>query len=106
MANQISGDFGAGHHSSPEHRSWQNKGPVQRGGGMNNSYFACTDCKVYVDAGYRWAVWWLEERGVVMRGESVSVDSVLAARDYWTPFESDSANWLRSEVLPPARRFL
>jgi len=73
---------------------------------MSNIYFACTECKVYVDAGYRWAVWWLEERGVVRRGEPVSVDSVLAARDYWTPFETDSANWLRSEVLPSVRRFL
>ena len=73
---------------------------------MNNSYFACTDCKVYVDAGYRWAVWRLEETGMVSRGKQVSVDSVLAARDYWTPFETDSANWLRSEVLPSVRRFL
>jgi hypothetical protein len=73
---------------------------------MNNSYFACTDCKVYVDAGYKWSVWWLEERGVVGRGKSVSADSVLAAKDYWTPFEAESANWLRSEVLPSVRRFL
>ena len=73
---------------------------------MSNIYFACTDCKVYVDAGYRWAVWWLEERGVVRRSEPVSVDSVLAAKDYWTPFDAESANWLRSEVLPAVRRFL
>jgi hypothetical protein len=106
VANQTSGDFGAGHHSSPERRSWQKKAPVQRGVGMNNSYFACTDCKVYVDAGYQWSVWWLEERGVVGRGKSVSADSVLAAKDYWTPFEAESANWLRSEVLPSVRRFL
>jgi uncharacterized protein len=26
---------------------------------MNNLYFACTDCKTYTDAGYRWAYIWL-----------------------------------------------
>jgi len=73
---------------------------------MTNLYFACSDCKVYVDAGYRWASWWLEEPGVVRRGSPVSVDAVLSARNYWSPARTDSADWLYSEVLPSVRRFL
>jgi len=73
---------------------------------MTNLYFACTECKVYVDAGYRWASWWLEEPGIVKRGKPVSAESVLSAREYWTPARTDSAEWLYSEVLPSVRRFL
>jgi len=73
---------------------------------MTNLYFACTDCKVYVDAGYRWAGWWLEDPGVVKRGKRVAVDSVLSAREYWTPGKTDGAQWLYTEVLPSVRRFL
>ncbi|PYT03427.1 MAG: hypothetical protein DMF60_18420 [Acidobacteria bacterium] len=73
---------------------------------MNNLFFACTDCKVYVDAGYRWASWWLEEPGIVKRGKPVSVASVLSAREYWTPAKTDGAQWLYTEVLPSVRRFL
>lgn len=73
---------------------------------MVNLYFACTECKVYVDAGYRWAVWRLEEPGVVARGKPVSIDAVISAREYWTPFETESAGWLYTEVLPSVRRFL
>ena len=73
---------------------------------MNNLYFACTDCKVYVDAGYRWASWWLEEPGIVKRGKPVSAGSVLSAREYWTPAKTDGAQWLYTEVLPSVRRFL
>ena len=73
---------------------------------MSNLFFACTDCKVYVDAGYRWAAWRLEEPGVVTRGKRVSIDAVLSAREYWTPLETESAGWLYTEVLPSVRRFL
>lgn len=73
---------------------------------MINLYFACTNCKVYVDAGYRWASWWLEEPGVVKRGKPVSVDSVLGASEYWNPARTDGADWLYTEVLPSVRRFL
>ena len=73
---------------------------------MNNIYFACTDCKVYVDAGYRWAYWSLEETGVVRRGEPVSAESVLSAEEYWTPSKTESADWLYNEVLPAVRFFL
>jgi hypothetical protein len=71
-----------------------------------NVYFACTDCKVYVDAGYRWASWWLEEPRIVKRGTPVSVGAVFSAKKYWTPSKTDSANWLRTDVLPSVRRFL
>ena len=73
---------------------------------MNNLYFACTDCKVYVDAGYRWAYWSLEEPAVVRRGRPVSVESVLAAEEYWTPYKTESADWLYEKVLPSVRHFL
>jgi hypothetical protein len=73
---------------------------------MNNLYFACANCKIYVDAGYGWAHWSLEETGVVKRGEPVSVEAVLAARQYWQPSETESAEWLYKEVLPSARRLL
>jgi len=73
---------------------------------MSNVYFACTDCKVYVDAGYRWAVWHLEEPGIVKRGRPVAVDSVLSASAYWNPARTYGADWLYVEVLPSARRFL
>jgi hypothetical protein len=73
---------------------------------MNNLYLACTDCKVYVDAGYRWALWRLEEPGIVARGRRVSVDSVLSAREYWTPPRTAGADWLYAEVLPSVRGFL
>ena len=73
---------------------------------MNNLYFACTDCKVYLDAGYRWAYWLLEEPGVVSRGQPVSVDAVLSAKGYWTPSRTESADWLYEKVLPSVRHFL
>jgi len=70
---------------------------------MVNTYFACTNCKVYIDAGYRWASWSL---GIVKRGKPVLVESVLSAADYRTPAKTGSARWLYREVLPPVRRFL
>lgn len=73
---------------------------------MNNLFFACMDCKIYVDAGYRWALWALEETGVVTRGKPVSVASVLSVQDYWNPSKAESADWLNKEVLPSVRSFL
>ena len=73
---------------------------------MHNLYFACMDCKVYVDAGYRWAYWSLEETGVVRRGGPVSVEKVMSAKEYWTPYKTESADWLYEKVLPSVRRFL
>jgi hypothetical protein len=73
---------------------------------MNNLYFACTDCKIYVDAGYGWAYWSLEETGICKRNELVSVESVLSAQEYWNPSKTESADWLYKEVLPSVLHFL
>src|SRR2546426_1899990 len=73
---------------------------------MNNLFFACTECRTYIDAGYRWALWSLEEPGVVTRDRPVSVESVLSAREYWSPPRTAGADWLYAEVLPSVRRFL
>ena len=73
---------------------------------MNNLYFACTSCKVFVDAGYRWAYCTLEEVGAVKRGEIVQPGSVLAAEEYWTPEPGENSKWLLDEVLPSVRSFL
>ena len=73
---------------------------------MNNLYFACADCKVYVDAGYRWAYWELEKAGIVSRNQMVSVEAVLGADSYWNPPLEDSSNWLYQEIFPTLREFL
>ena len=73
---------------------------------MNHLFFACTDCKIYIDAGYRWAYSQLEETGIVARRKEVDIDDVLAARDYWNPPEDPNSRWLSEEVLPPLREFL
>jgi len=73
---------------------------------MTNLYFACTDCKIYIDAGYSWASWTLEEADVVKRGDSISVEAVLAAEDYWNPPRSESSTWLYNGILPSVHRFL
>jgi hypothetical protein len=72
----------------------------------SNVYFACMDCKAYVDAGYRWATWQLEEPGLVRRGQPISVESLLTAGNYWEPAQRESSSWLYREVLPSARTFL
>ena len=72
---------------------------------MNCLYFACADCKRYIDAGYRWAYWQLQHPGVVCLGEAVSASAVLAAADYWTPPPDEQSDWLMQEILPAVRRF-
>jgi hypothetical protein len=73
---------------------------------MNNLYFACNDCKTYIDAGYRWAYWELERAGVVTRAGNVDVEAVLAAENYWNPPKEEQSRWLYEEVFPPLRQFL
>ena len=73
---------------------------------MNNLFFACKDCKIYIDAGYQWSYWTLEEAQVVERGKPVSIDAVLSAEEYWNPPEGESSGWLYNGVLPSVRRFL
>lgn len=73
---------------------------------MNCVYFACPRCRSYIDAGYRWAYWALEEPGVVKETENVQVDRVFAASDYWNIDDSSQSAWLRDGVLPKVRKFL
>ena len=73
---------------------------------MNNLYFACCDCKIYIDAGSPWANWQLEDDGIVSRNESVNVDTVLATAKYWTPPRDEDWGWLYQAILPPLQRFL
>lgn len=73
---------------------------------MNCRYFACADCKRYVDAGYRWAYWQLEHPGVVRLGEQVSESALLAALAYWQPPPDEQSEWLMQQILPRVRRFL
>jgi hypothetical protein len=73
---------------------------------MNNLYFACNDCKIYIDAGYRWAYWQLEDPGVVSRRKVISVESVLAASNFWNPPKDEISRWLYDEIFPPLKTFL
>jgi hypothetical protein len=73
---------------------------------MNCVYFACPRCRSYIDAGYRWAYWTPEEPGIVRKTESVLVDRVLSATEYWSPDDSRESAWLREKVLPKVRPFL
>ena len=73
---------------------------------MNNLYFACVDCKIYIDAGYRWAYWELEKAGVVKRGKEVNLGAVLAAEKYWNPTDEDSSEWLEIEAILIAKGYL
>lgn len=68
---------------------------------MNIIYFACSACRVYVDAGYRHAYVALEEPGIVNREDRVDPKAVLEADEYW---DAD-AEWLM-QLLPAVRRFL
>jgi hypothetical protein len=73
---------------------------------MNNLYLACRDCKIYIDAGYRWAYWELEKAGIVVRGDEVNVKAVLAAESYWNPPKDENSRWLYEKVFPPLGEFL
>jgi hypothetical protein len=73
---------------------------------MNCIYFACPSCKSFVDCGYRWAYWSLEEPGFVARGKSVDIARVLAASEYWSPPDREQSKWLYEEVFPSVRAFL
>jgi hypothetical protein len=73
---------------------------------MNSRHFGCLRCKTYLDAGYRWAYWQLEEPGIVTIGEPVSVEAVLAASDYWSPPAEEESRWLVEGVLPQVRQYM
>jgi hypothetical protein len=72
---------------------------------MNNVYFACTQCKVYVDAGYRWAYWQLEEPLALQQGGVVDIDRLLSIDSYWKPQTSEQSTWLIS-TLSQVKEFI
>ncbi len=72
---------------------------------MNNVYFACTDCKTYTDAGYRWAYCQLEKPRTVLRSAVVEVDRLLSAEAYWKLEPNEQNKWLTS-VLSHAEQFI
>ena len=73
---------------------------------MNSRYFICRKHKEYTDAGYRWAYWQLEDKGVVSLGKPVDVAVVLSQHDYWHPSAGEQNEWLCQEILPTVRQFL
>lgn len=73
---------------------------------MNGRHFGCPRCRSYVDAGYRWAYWLLEDPGVVAVGQQVDVARLFACREYWTPPPGERGHGLADEILPRARRYL
>ena len=73
---------------------------------MTSRQFACLDCKQYIDAGYRWCYVHLERPGILIPGDPVDVEKVLAAVEYWSiPTPDQSAEWLE-KLLPQVRAFL
>jgi hypothetical protein len=73
---------------------------------MNCVYFACSCCHKYIDAGYRWAYWKLEEPAIVQQPEVVILHRVLSAKEYWEIDNTPQSAWLREGVLPKVRIFL
>jgi len=73
---------------------------------MNNRYFACPACREYIDAGYRWAYWQLEDPGVVTENEVIDVAKVLACEGYWNVPADEWSEPLTDRLLPAVRRFL
>jgi hypothetical protein len=70
---------------------------------MNQLFFGCTTCHIFVDAGYRHAYWTLEDTGVVSRSTPVDAHAVFDAEEYW---EVDAQwQWL-VKLLPAVRTFL
>ena len=73
---------------------------------MNDLYFACTDCKIIADCGYRWAYWHLLHPGVVRLRERIDVRRVLEAKAYWNPPAEPESAWLYDAVFPSIRTML
>jgi hypothetical protein len=73
---------------------------------MTFLYFACTECKIFIEIGSHWAAWSLDANGVTKRGEQISVEAVLSAEQYWNPPKEENSDWLYNEVLPSVQTFL
>lgn len=74
--------------------------------GMNCRYFACPNCRVYIDAGYRWAYWTLEHPGIVIISGGVDVEAVRGCAEYWAPPVESRSPWLVDRILPRVRVFI
>ena len=70
---------------------------------MNNVYFACRECKDYIDGGYRWPVSTLYKDQWSNFPLTVSVDDVLAHAEYWS---GETLHPFLAATLPAARAFL
>ena len=68
---------------------------------MTSRQFACLDCKQYINAGYRWCYTHLERTGIVIPGEILDAERVLATAEYWaiSAAGQTTSTWLDS--LPP-----
>jgi hypothetical protein len=73
---------------------------------MNDVYFACEDCRVLLNAGYRWAMALPGLPGFRDARGQVCVDVVMAAAEYWNAPHDPDSQWLRDEVLPSVHAFL
>jgi hypothetical protein len=74
-------------------------------GKMNDHFFNCHDCRVYVEAAYRWGYSNLVQVGPVVEYKPVDVDAVLSAGEFWNPPETSEHAWIR-DALPRIRDFL
>lgn len=73
---------------------------------MNFRYFACPRCRTYTSAGYRWAYWSLEEKGIVAPMQVVDLEKLLGVSDYWNPPHEPQSEWLYEQVFPLVKEFL
>jgi hypothetical protein len=73
---------------------------------MNDRFIGCDRCKVYVDAGYRWAYWQLEEPGVVKLDQPIDLVALESAKEYWIPGPDEANDWLCRQILPSVRCFI
>lgn len=71
---------------------------------MLDLYFACLDCKIYIDCGCRWAYWELEDPKTVARNQPINIEAILRAEQYWNP--PSESRWLYEDLFPPLRTFL
>jgi hypothetical protein len=74
---------------------------------VNCRGFACIECKILIDSGYRWGYWQLEDRGIVTLGRPVEIPKVLDCEEYWNFSVEDPApgGYLQT-LMPEVRRFL
>lgn len=102
LLRKVSGqDFGADPH---QWAKWLRANGFRIGTSGDDRFFACTDCRIFVNAGGR-CVRGLEAREVVRVGGAVDADRVLGEAGYWDDPAEIYPDW-RREVLDPVRSFL